>query len=126
MAMYVLLSFADDEDAMQFVEANLSDPILKVEGIYKKPTQFCNPMDTTIHGTRRVQGWTQGQKYGWWICSRCGKPSAVASKNMPNEIGGWNLLDRLFKKEEEEVVPDPQDVYDDRREHMDRDEGLHS
>jgi len=101
MAMYVLLSFDDDEEAMNFVDANLAS--MKVEGIYKKPTKFCDALNP-IHGNKRVHGWTQGQKYGWWICAKCGLPSPVAARNVPNEISGWNLLSRLFVIDP--VVPD--------------------
>ena len=116
MAMYVLLSFESDEDAMTLVDdmLNYKDCMLYtpvqengvhpvVEGIYKKPTKFCDALNP-IHGNKRVHGWTQGQKYGWWICGKCGLPSPVASRNVPNEISGWNLLSRLFVIDP--VVPD--------------------
>lgn len=106
MAMYVLLSFDDDDDAKAFVEDQLAGHSFRtevVEGIYKKPTQFCDRTDT-IHGSHRVIGWTKGQKWGWWVCAICKKPSPVASKNVPNEVSGFNLLRRLFPPKNESDI----------------------
>jgi len=101
MAMYVLLSFDDDELAKDLVDVILNSPEAnqfgKVEGIYKKPTIFCDRTNT-IHGSSRITGWTKGQKWGWWVCMVCKKPSPVAAMNLPNEVSGFNLLDRLFPK----------------------------
>lgn len=97
--MYVLLSFPEDADAKDWVQRMKGDSeSLVVEGIYKKPTLFCDPMDTSTHGNRRVQGFTKGQKWGWWVCASCKKPKRLAFMNLPNEIGGFNLMDRLFPK----------------------------
>lgn len=100
--MFVLLSFNDDEVAKEFVRDQLAIEELdggegghKVEGIYKKPTLFCNIMDP-IHGSRRITGFTKGQKWGWWVCAVCKKPRKLAIDNLPKEVCGFNLLDRLF------------------------------
>jgi hypothetical protein len=98
MAMFVLLSFPDDADAIDWVQRMKGDSeSLVVEGIYKKPTLFCDLTDT-IHGNRRVTGFTKGQKWGWWVCAVCKKPRKLSIDNLPNEVCGYNLMDRLFPK----------------------------
>lgn len=103
MALHVLLSFDDDADAVKYINDTLTG-VVRVEGIYKKPTQFCDNMDTNTHGNRRVQGFTKGQKWGWWVCAQCKKPKKLYWDNIANDPGlGYNLLDRLFPKENTEL-----------------------
>ncbi len=81
MAVYVLLSFEDDEEAKDFVRGKVLDnPYLPtVCGVFKKPTVFCEE-PTTRHGKGKTGvGWTRGKKYGWWVCTFCGKPSGIAA-----------------------------------------------
>ena len=69
-------------------------------GLYRVPTQFCEGGHTT---GRRVQGFFQGKKFGWWVCSSCGKPARTAWKNTWNtpfdsvSPFGFNQLYRFLK-----------------------------
>jgi len=69
MAKYVVVEFANDEEADAFA-ATLADAgaasSLSVKGVFKKPTQFCTcpPSDKSV----------RGKKYGWWVHKDCGKP----------------------------------------------------
>lgn len=70
----------------------------KIRGAWRIPTKFCNPSD----GHRRsgkIQGWSRGKKYGWWVCTDCGYPTekwgtggnwdyALGSNLIPQEITG--------------------------------------
>jgi hypothetical protein len=111
MAYMVLLSFDDEEQALTLVETILdqTDGVpgsiipfgAKVEAIYKKPTMFCQTPGGCTSGGRRSGGFTMGQKWGWWVCSICGKPSQlwVESLLRKHSSFGKNLLDRLFDRE---------------------------
>lgn len=92
MAKYVLLAFDDDKEADKFIEQTqrahgIYDDeggghmsyACDVRGVYRKPTKFCD-CKTTKH-----RGFTRGKKYGWWVCSQCGKPTV-----------GWGRGDHWF------------------------------
>lgn len=109
MAVYVLLAFPDDQDAKDFVEAQLRNyepdiadhtgsPVwevpqldqVTVEGVFQKPTKYCDC-------DRHAKGFTRGKNYGWWVCAQCGKPTplwsrgdmwytAIGSDLLPNEL----------------------------------------
>lgn len=93
MAKYVLLLFDDDGAADSFVnvysvrEDAFSKVLPEVVGVYKKPTVFCD----CIGSRKPPDGWRKGSKYGWWICTMCGKPSEEWSKRMLDMMGK-NLL----------------------------------
>jgi hypothetical protein len=89
MVMAVLIEFADDAKAKAFVEKvnggyhaieddgpdveNGVRPPRFVVGIWKIPTKFCT---CASEGVRmKIQGYTRGKKFGWWVHNICGKPS---------------------------------------------------
>lgn len=108
MPVFVLLSFDDDDEAKEFVKAQLNERVqvtynddqydpfevsAEVRGVYKRPVQFCT--------CTRTPGWTRGKRFGWWVCVDCGKPSKMwAMGVMLFTPLGTNLLPR-------EIVPDP-------------------
>ena len=103
MAMLVMVSFEDDEAALSFVE-NVQDNSLlqgaEVKALYRMPTMFHEPFET--HSGGRVQGnsFTKGQKYGWWVCSVCKKPSRLYWDSIFGESSfGKNLLSSFFTQE---------------------------
>jgi hypothetical protein len=81
MATYLLLEFNDDDAAHDLAKALLSGEREALElvsksfprGAYRKPTQFCRNGD--LH-RKKQDGWTRGKKWGWMVCSVCGRPSA--------------------------------------------------
>lgn len=109
----VLLTFENEEMALTLVEDMLDNPdariltptqendvAAKVVAIYKHPTMFC----TQDHGGRKTQvGYTMGQKWGWWVCGSCGKPSRLYWENIVEKQSsfGKNLLWTLFEKNPE-------------------------
>jgi hypothetical protein len=89
MAVYVVLSFEDDEEAKEFVtdvlrsggpsKAGVDIWLAKVRGVFKKPTKFCDPSDGHRAGKKTEQAFTRGRRYGWWVCALCGKPTKAWS-----------------------------------------------
>lgn len=85
MARLVVLSFEDNDEADRFVNQAecstvTSQDLLdncEVVGLFAFPTQFCENSGSggCARGNKRIRGWTQGKKYGWWVCSVCHKPS---------------------------------------------------
>lgn len=84
MAKYVLLNFEDDDAADQFVkdctdypDAPILTPVQEnevkafVRGVWKKPTKFCDCRG----GGMKNRGFTRGKKFGWWVCTKCKKPT---------------------------------------------------
>jgi hypothetical protein len=71
---------------------------LKLRGAWRIPSKFCNPADGH-RKSGKIQGWSRGKKYGWWVCTDCGKPTekwgtggnwdyALGSNLIPQEITG--------------------------------------
>jgi len=99
MSVYVLLAFDDDEDAKKLVETavtlkgstmgNPEVPVIPytIRAVYKKPVKFCD--------CDRPPGWTRGKRFGWWVCSKCGKPGEAWAKGFVWYTAlGTNLLPR--------------------------------
>jgi hypothetical protein len=114
MAVYVLLSFEDQEEAKEFVKeqidpkgttfigdiymdgadlGGLRQTYPEVVGVYRKPSMFCD-QDPTTHRPNKFW-YRRGQKYGWMVCTVCGKPSprnqAVTGQHWEMTLGR-NLL----------------------------------
>jgi hypothetical protein len=86
VAKYVLLQFDNDDQADKFIESVDKDEVYRdtsgwledaervhsffVRGVYKKPTKFCE-----CTGNMKNRAFTRGTKYGWWVCTKCGKPT---------------------------------------------------
>jgi hypothetical protein len=134
MAVYVVLEFANDEEAKKLVQEEFTlrghlmgnPPVLiipyVVVGVFKRPTIFC---ECTL--TKTGHSFTRGRKYGWWVHAKCGKPtprwgsrdgwfSFMGTNLLPAELSGeyrpqgweteasWNFL--LPKAlEENSIVP---------------------
>lgn len=97
MAYLVLLDFENEIHAQDLVIEMLSRPNVEVKGIYKRPTIVCERDGCG----RRPAGFTQGRKWGWWICCICAKPARTYWQNVYGNLTnassfGYNLLDRLF------------------------------
>lgn len=99
MPFYVLVEIDSEEDAKEYAKRVLSEggvltsrvvvdsstpvgidvryPVLcgKLRGVWRKPSIFCNPSDGHRAGRKTFQGWARSKKYGWWVCSGCGKPT---------------------------------------------------
>src|SRR5690348_2365887 len=96
MARYVVLSFDDNEEAERFTRDVQAYNQGTVEGIFAKPTLFCpgSGAGGCAQG-KRYRAWVQGQKWGWWVCTVCHRPSGAMSeeKRMRATISqGTNIL----------------------------------
>ena len=84
MTTYILVECEDDNELDNFLEFLRPHTV----GVFKKPTKFCD-----CESSRKPpQGWTKGTKYGWWICTMCGKPSERWAESLRDTLGR-NLLD---------------------------------
>jgi hypothetical protein len=87
MALAVLVVFEEDKEALDFVEWIEGDveyalgdsPVFNsatAPAVYKFPTMFHEPFET--HGAKKTEAaFTMGQKWGWWVCAICKKPSRM-------------------------------------------------
>lgn len=93
--MRVVVEFEDDQVAKDFVSdivKGYQGPSIKVTAAYKKPTKFCDPSDGHQKG-KGTRSFTRGRKYGWWVCSVCGKPTKRwATGDIWHFSMGYNLL----------------------------------
>jgi hypothetical protein len=98
MARYVVLEFDDNNDAQQFIERvnaenaeNRRDRLSfrrRVVAIFVKPgtTCYCWDWQHTNYGDKnREHGIARGEKFGWWVCTRCKKPRK-AGHQLVNQI----------------------------------------
>lgn len=98
MARYVLVEFSRNEDAEAFVKSvNQANKdyrtdrvpfVRRVVGIFVKPGKTCECGDAARinYGDKnQKQGIERGGKFGWWVCTRCGRPRA----------GGHQLVNQL-------------------------------
>lgn len=111
MAVHVLLSFEDDDLAHRFVEkVNGAFEYIperrsrQVLGFWKAPRKFCECKDLyekNLENLNRkgrpkkfMRGWSRGKKYGWWVCSKCHKPSKYWEPGLAryDDVLGTNLL----------------------------------
>jgi hypothetical protein len=101
VAVYVILEFEDEhqaltlvEDHFHYPEGRLLTPVqendveCKVVGVFKKPTLFC-PGHT---GKKTETGYMRGKKWGWWVCSVCGRPTKRWADSLMDSSLGNNLL----------------------------------
>lgn len=114
MAVRVVLEFDDEEGAKAFVKSTILDGcvygdrvsdypeddrasyLMKVIGVFKKPTKYCDPNDGHRRG-KTSSAWTRGKKYGWWVCAVCGKPTEKwATGRLWQYSMGFNLLPHKF------------------------------
>jgi len=116
MARLVVLQFEDNDEAEAFVKAQhvlWSDEHTNTSklrsaefvGLFALPTIFCEG-----HGNSKQLGFARGVKYGWWVCSRCGKPAR--SRTIENLIRNVLSQGRNFLTQpqtEDEKFP-PADV----------------
>lgn len=115
MAITVVLTFEEDEDALEFVESALEGHLFrenetagfevvqaKVAALYKLPTMFCECQS----GRKTEVGFTRGVKWGWWVCGQCSKPKRNYWSHIFEHNGfGNNILSRYFDDTDEESKP---------------------
>lgn len=87
MARYVILEFEENSDAEEFVKqthqhneesrkSRLSFQ-RRVVGVFVKPGKTCVCWDgkwINSGDKNREHGIARGEKFGWWVCTRCNKP----------------------------------------------------
>jgi hypothetical protein len=107
MALMVMVVVQDDEAALSLVEwieagGGEKEPDLStmtVPVIYRAPTMFHRAFET--HGKGKMGStWTLGQKYGWWVCTTCKKPSELYWNQITQQSSwGKNIKSMFFTDE---------------------------
>jgi hypothetical protein len=83
---YAVLKIEDSDEVDVCVNQELV-------GVFKAPTAYCDPSDGH-RGKKTETGWTRGKKYGWWVCSKCKKPTQEWGQNLNAVLGASrNLLE---------------------------------
>lgn len=98
MARYVVVEFAENEDAEDFIrqlneECSLRRKerlahIKRVVGVFVPPRKLCECPDwqSTNYGDKNAKhGVERGAKFGWWVCTRCNRPRR-AGHQLNNQI----------------------------------------
>lgn len=84
MARYVLVEFDDNAAAKRFVEkvngeygaVDGDHMTRRVRAVWAKPTLFCE-----CEGKQKSSfGFRVGEKSGWWVHSKCGRPTKFWAK----------------------------------------------
>jgi hypothetical protein len=98
MARYLVIEFQDNESAEKLMEqvhrASASGALYRVVGLFIKPRNTCKCYRHEASNYQRVKlgqtGIRYGQKYGWWVCSRCNRPRE-AGHQLINQLGVGEL-----------------------------------
>lgn len=99
MARYVVIEFPDNEDAEEFIRRtnDLNEDARKeklsfrrrIVGVFVKPGKTCECLDRNKanYGDKNWPHATiaRGEKFGWWVCSRCNRPRA-AGHQLVNQL----------------------------------------
>lgn len=117
MARLVVLRFDDNKAAEEFVKAGVDNKVFiadertnmlritgEVVGLFGQPTMFC---DCTLR-KGRVKGYSRGQRWGWWVCSACKKPTRAWGGHLQAVLGAAtnHLSIFLEKGKYGEMTPD--------------------
>ena len=114
MARYIVVEVEDNVAAQELVDSLMrktpdnirAGKLMRVVGIFVRPGRTCECLDAQTVNYRdptkekNAAGVTRGEKFGWWVCSRCGKPrkgghqlvnQIVASDVHEMSTGGWEF-----------------------------------
>lgn len=113
MAMFVLLRFEDDNQALTLIEdmqeykdsailtpTQENNVMATAVALFKAPTMFHEPFETHGGNSKTSQSFTKGQKWGWWVCTTCKKPSRLYWEQIVKECSfGRNIMSQFFTEE---------------------------
>lgn len=98
MARYVVVEFADNAQAEDFIQRLRQDNeadrrerrpfTTRVAGVFVKPGKTCMCWDRNAinYGDKnRKGGIARGERFGWWVCTICNKPRA-AGHQLVNQL----------------------------------------
>ena len=112
MARTILITIQDNEAAELFARQMLASPEppdylaglvevpegATIDAMVARPTKYCKCTPAQLrqgrHGPKIVRNWTRTPRFGWFVCSRCKRPSRIVVKNfIENHL--TNLCDLL-------------------------------
>ena len=97
MARTILITIQDNEAAELFARQMLASPEppdylaglvevpegATIDAMVARPTKYCRCTPTQLrqgrHGPKIVRNWTRTPRFGWFVCSRCKRPSRARS-----------------------------------------------
>lgn len=99
MARYIVVEIETNTHAQTVLEeldsmcleAIRSGYLMRIVGVFVRPGTTCECPDWQTVNYRdptkekNAAGVTRGEKFGWWVCSRCGKPRK-ASHQLVNQL----------------------------------------
>lgn len=130
MARLVVLRFSDNEEAETLVRdwseaknrngdrvVSLLTPVqendveCEVVGLFAMPTAFCDPNDGHLGHGKINRAFQRGQKYGWWVCKKCKKPTKAWGSFIQVVLGnGINHLS-VFLEEQTKMEADAEQAH---------------
>ena len=115
MARYIVIEVEDNVVAQELIDSFVdktpdsirAGKLMRVVGIFVRPGRTCECPDAQVINYRdptklknATGGITRGEKFGWWVCSVCGKPrkgghqlvnQIVASDTHEMSTSGWEM-----------------------------------
>lgn len=108
MARIIILSVPENEEAEDFARWLLDGnapktwdegdlPVVPrnttIEAMIARPTIGCRGPHRVPGKLKSQMSWTRTQRFGWWVCGVCKKPSPTVVRNfIDNMLGGHNNL----------------------------------
>ena len=102
MARYIVVEFQDNVDAAKFIKETWGQNQIdrsarrpfrrRIVGVFVPPGIRCKCGDWNLANIRNPDkvgnkgaGITRGEKFGWWVCTRCKKPR-MGSHQLVNQV----------------------------------------
>jgi hypothetical protein len=108
MARYVVLEFAKNADADEFIqqinEQTAQGMLRRIVGVFVKPGRVCHcyKWERTNSGDKNEKvGIQRGGKFGWWVCTQCNRPRR-AGHDLVNQILPSETYPELLSAEDAE------------------------
>jgi hypothetical protein len=117
VARYIVVEVEDNGAAQEFIDALMektpdairAGKLMRVVGIFVRPGKVCvchdrqevNYRDPTKD--KNAAGVARGEKFGWWVCSRCGKPR-MAGHQLENQMEAADTYEFNWETEWEFTV----------------------
>lgn len=108
MARYVVIEFAKNADADDFIERihqqTQEGILMRIAGVFVKPSKYCQCPDweRINYGDKNEKhGVGYGSKFGWWVCTYCNRPRR-AGHQLINQVKLSELYPELMTSKDAE------------------------
>lgn len=114
MARYLVLEFKDNDQAQHFMDKILSESrggaLYRVVGLFVRPGRTCKCWDWNKKNYQDPSkmkhsgsGIQRGEKFGWWVCTDCGKPRK-SGHHLVNQLAPNKVFTDVVTEDEYEMV----------------------